>query len=574
MPMLNFLAFYLVLNTLFFLPRYVLERKNSDFIPWKGLLKGRILERIQYLINRFNYDIFRLSADLFWGVGIVLLLDNYWGIHLPTWMLFVPLFFVWVYHLYYHFFENIYKVEPLFYRDFLLLKTGAQLFFRELSIANILLFFGIVGAAFGFYYLLDNLLFYGRTVVFSFPFQILMGIIGLMTIYSLLTYNYKAYGKIVFPWSIQSLWRNIQHSLSTKKYLDQFDFKKLVDHQPYRNIQLKNKPNIYFIPIESYGKILYTHPLLKENYHQYMPKLQDQLGKEGWHTVSHLSTAPITGGASWVSYTTALFGFDIKDQGTYLTLLNKEEMRDYQHLMRWLKQQGYRNYRLAPIAGFKDMKIPWQTYQDFYAIDEWIKFDQMDYKGKLYGFGPCPPDQFSLNFAKEYINKQGDHPFFLFFITQNSHSPFTPPYEVSDDWKRLATEQQKSQPPSASIFVQPKLKDYAKSIEYQLRFLSDFVSKEGAEDDIFILMGDHQPPTFPSEKDGLETPIHVICKNKAFIQNFTEYGFQPGFLADVTQLPMKHQGFLSLFIRSLAKADGYLEDELPTYRKDGLKAFE
>lgn len=355
--------------------------------------------------------------------------------------------------------------------------------------------------------------------------------------------------------------------------MDQFDFKKLAAHHPYHNIQLKKKPNIYFIPIESYGKILLTHPELKERYQQYIPEINQKLTQKGWHCASKLSTAPITGGASWVSYTTALFGFDIKDQGTYLSLLHKKEMQNYQHLMRWFQKQGYRNYRLAPIAGFKDMKIPWKTYQDFYALDEWIKYEQMNYKGELYGFGPCPPDQFSLNFAKKYMEQQGAHPFFLFFITQNSHSPFSPPYKVADDWKKLAKGQKNEHISSSSIFVQPKLKDYANAIEYQLRFLNDFILKEGKEDDIFVLIGDHQPPTFPSENDGKETPIHLISQNKIFIKNFREYGFTTGLLANKQQDPMKHQGFLSMFVREMAKNYGKEGCEVPPYLEDGIAAF-
>ncbi len=525
--------------------------------------------RIQYLINRFNYDIFRVSADLFWIVGLILVLK----INIPTFFVFIPLFLLWIYHLYYQIFENIYKVEPLFYRDFLLLKTGVQLFFRELSIGNIGLFIGIGFLGFTYYYLLDAILIMGKEITFPIWMKTIFLGIALLSVYSLFTYNYKAYGKIVFPWSIQSLIRNMKQSAETKGYMDRFDFKKLAAHQPYKDIQLKQKPNIYFIPIESYGKILFTHPQLKERYQEYIPKINQKLKGEGWHCSSRLSTAPITGGASWVSYTTALFGFDIKDQGTYLTLLHKKEIQTYQHLMRWFQQQGYRNYRLAPIAGFKDMKIPWQTYQDFYAIDEWIKYEQMNYKGELYGFGPCPPDQFSLNFAKNYIQKQGVSPFFLFFITQNSHSPFSPPYQVANDWKKLNKGQTNDHITSSSIFVQPKIQDYANAIEYQLQFLSDFILKEGTKKDIFVLMGDHQPPTFPNEGDGMETPIHIISQNRALVENFQEYGFTSGLLADIEQQPMKHQGFLSMFMREISKNYGKEPCEIPPYLENGIDAF-
>ena len=569
---MKFILLFILLNSFFFWPRYVMERKTSRFFPIKGLSTGSIGERIKYLINRFNYDIFRLSIDFFLLCVLFFICQNWLSLSLWLFTFFIFYFLIFIYQIYYHIFENIYKIEPLFYRDFLLLKTGAQIFFREFNKINLGISLAVIAFFSLVFLLIKTMLLAVNDLSVNYFLVATVVVLGGLSLYSLFTYNYKAFGKIVFASQLQSLFRNIKYSQKTAQQLKNIDFKKLATHRPYQHLQLKEKPNIYFIAIESYGRILYDNPELFKNYKNYMQDLDSQLSQSGWHSATQLSRAPITGGASWVSYSSALFGFDIKDQGVYLSLLNKPEMHEYEHFMRWLKNKGYTNYRLAPIAGFKDMKIPWDTCSSFYAIDEWIKYKDMNYSGKLYGFGPCPPDQFSLHFAQDHISKKGSSPHFLFFITQNSHSPFTSPKEVVQNWKSLSDNTQKEQE-SSSIFVQPKLADYAQSINYQLNFISDFILKKGKENDIFMLIGDHQPPTFPRADDGLETPVHIISKNRNFVQSFSEYGFDEGLLSKDIGKNMQHEAIYSLLMNTLMKNYGEEDVDLPPFLAEGLDFF-
>lgn len=566
---MKFLLLFLVLNCFFFLPRYILERKTSTFFPYKGLFYGPVKERIQFLINRFNYDIFRLSIDFFVLTLLFFLFQNHLSFNAWHGLFFVIYAFTLTYQIYYHVFENIYKVEPLFYRDFLLLKTGGQIFFTGFTKTNAAITILVLGGFAGVFFLTK--IFLLAAVDFHPTIWILgiSGVMGFMSLYSLFNYNYKAFGKIVFPSTIQSLFRNVLFSYRTKVQLGNVDFEKLKNHRPYEHLKLINRPNIYFIPVESYGRILYDHAELKESYRLYMSSLNDLLRENSWEATTNLSLAPITGGASWVSYSSALFGFDIRDQGVYLTLLNKPEMHDYQHFLRWLKSMGYANYRLAPIAGFQGMKIPWETYRSFYAIDEWIKYEDMNYTGPLLGFGPCPPDQFSLGFAKSFMDSRQTAPNCLFFITQNSHSPFVAPEKIAGHWREWSDGSQVAQG-SSSIFIPPKLEDYARAIRYQMTFLTDFMIKEGTANDIFVLIGDHQPPSFPLEGDSLETPVHIISKNADFVNGLSQYGFEKGLIKKDQENGMRHEGIYSLLVRELVRHYGEKDNKLPEYKEQGL----
>lgn len=546
-----------------------METKGSTFIPYKGLLEGPLKERIRFLINRYNYDIFRVSADFFFATLIFLFFKSIFPLNLWLGLFFAFFLLLFIYQTYYHIFESIYQLEPTFYSNALMLKTGFQIFFRKFGWVNFSILAGVIGLLVLIFLLLKQLLITGANYQAG-PFSYtLIVFFSLLSIYSLVNYKYRSYGKIVFPSQIQSFIRNIQQSIITKTNLGNIDFERLVQDRPYKDLRLQDRPNIYFLVVESYGRLVYDNPQLFPDYQQYMQGFEQQLAEAKWFGASHLSQAPITGGASWISYTSALMGFKIKEQGTYLSLMYREEMQRYEHFVRWLNNQGYKSYRLVPIPSFKGMKIPWDQYQSFYAINEWIRPKEMQFKGKCYGFGPCPPDQYSLHFAHERIKKQSEQPFFLFFITQNSHSPFLSPEKVVPNWRDLYDA---TIPPqmSSSIFVKPKLEDYQKAIRYQMDFLFDFILKKGTSQDLFFLIGDHQPATFPKKEDGMETPVHVISKNQDLVNHFSEYGFSNGLLVKDKNANIQHEGTFSLLVRELIRNYGQPGQNLPDYLPNGI----
>ncbi|NJO68629.1 MAG: sulfatase-like hydrolase/transferase [Bacteroidetes bacterium] len=246
-----------------------------------------------------------------------------------------------------------------------------------------------------------------------------------------------------------------------------------------------------------------------------------------------------------------------------ISLLNRENIADFNHLMRYFKAQGYMNYRINAIPDNEKMKIPWTQYSNLYAIDEWIFFKSMNYKGRLYGFGPSPPDQFSLAYAHNYIKNQGKKPFTLFFITQSSHSPFISPDTIADNWEHL-NEGIMEKKKRSVFFRKPTVDDYTKAIRYQIMMLTDYILKFGEENDVFILIGDHQPPLITNGKnDGFETPIHIICKNEALIKQFENLGFNRGLEITDRTNTMKHEGFYPIFMKAFLSEYGKPGNSLP-----------
>ena len=101
--------------------------------------------------------------------------------------------------------------------------------------------------------------------------------------------------------------------------------------------------------------------------------------------------------------------------------------------------------------------------------------------------------------------------------------------------------------------------------------LTDFVLQDGTEDDLFIFIGDHQPPRVSRRNDGFATPVHIISRDAQLIATFQEYGFVPGLQVTDLAPTIKHEGLYSLFVRSLLQNYGDGNGAaLPVYLPDGF----
>ena len=560
------------LNFLLFVPAYIADMDRSSFLPWESFWQNSFVQIGKDIVyNRSNLDVFRWSIEF----SLLLFLASFL---LPARInkkkLVLAFFFSFyllllIYQIYHQSFYAIYQTPPFFYNDWGLLKVGWKIFLNDFNwrfaALMILALIGFTLIFFALKFLIDCL----SKSIFSYWSKGIMLFFFLESLVLLFRWGYQAWPEHVLQFHVAPIIKNIKESQDAHAQMKAMDIPGLVQHQPYKNIELKQWPNFFFIFIESYGRVLYDDENLRKDYMDYLPGLTNSLEKDGWFSRSILSTAPVSGGASWVSYSTFLNGFDFQNRGTYWALLNDTLFNQYQHFPRLLQTKGYRNYRLSAIGGSEDMEIPWDTYTRFYAVDEWILNEDFDYKGLLYGWGPSPPDQFSLNFANQHIReKQKGDPFTLFFITQNSHNPFLCPDEVSPDWRSL-NDSTVNQSQDSRIFEKPNIESYKKSIQYQLEFLVNFIQKEGRAEDVFVIVGDHQPPLFPQPGAGFETPLHIIGKDSVLLQQFGEQNFSSGLEVKDTSEYIKHEGFYSLLLHHLAKRYGEDSESMPPYLPNG-----
>jgi phosphoglycerol transferase MdoB-like AlkP superfamily enzyme len=265
-----------------------------------------------------------------------------------------------------------------------------------------------------------------------------------------------------------------------------------------------------------------------------------------------------------------LFGLRIDNQPQYLALRSRYQAASYPDMGSTLRAQGYR-YAWVSSLDEELNDSAWAKYENFLKPDVWLRHRDLEYTGPQYGWGPAPPDQYVLNYAHARLQAESDQPLFYVTITQNSHYPWDLPPALLDDWRAFNEMPPETTTTDVEIEHADKRQRYLRAIEYELRMLTDFILKNGDENSIFILVGDHQPPQVSRRADGWETPVHIVAKNPAFLDAFREYGFTPGLEVDMAQKPLRHEGMYSLLMHELFGQFGSSQMAPPEYWPDGVK---
>ena len=563
-PELGFWLLLILLNALLFVPRYILDISESSFFP--NLVQAEqnnVYSLFKQFFIRQNHDIFRISFD-FLALTLLFSIPKNWSTNWRSITLFILYFIFLAYQTYSAVFEHIYHTNPLFYNDLSAIKTGFLIVYSGFSInflMIILLLLVILLLLFkAIHFTILKSKFLGKAS------KIVISILLLLLLFNL-KYGFNIGSANSIQYQSVLIVKNIQQSILAQKNLAQFSVKKMQAANNYQNANLQSKPNIVVIAIESYGEILLEHPELQKKYREQLQKFQKKITENGFYANSALSISPVKGGMSWVAYSNFNLGFNVKNQGTYDALLNKPDLRNYDDFFKTFKKYGYKNYRLVPILKTGKIVIPWELYASFYSVDEWITFENLNYNGALFGFGPAPPDQFSLNKAKEIIDKQKS-PYTLFFLTVSSHNPFLVP-NVTSKWKTL-NQTKRGKIDGANLLVKPTLENYSKAIDYELSVVSEFIVNNRDSNTIYVIFGDHQPPFIADNSKSFATPLHIISKNKKFNQGFLKYGFSSEILPDTGKQEVYHEGIYSLFMIEFIRVFGQTES-LPNYLPKGIQ---
>jgi hypothetical protein len=400
--------------------------------------------------------------------------------------------------------------------------------------------------------------------------RIIILIGGLLLLFNVVKSGITLNANHVFQIAGAKIVDNLQHSSETAKNISQLSVVELNKlSASYKQYQLAYEPDVYLMFVESYGKIVYQDSVFRGLYSEFTRECEKELNNNGWNIASNLSLSPVSGGGSWLSYSSVMFGFRFPNQGTYLYFLRNTEIQKYTNILRYFQGNGYKSFWINPMPENINMKIPWKLYTDFYSVDDWITYDELDYNGKLYGFGPSPPDQFSLFRAEQIIQQDSATPKIVFNITHNSHNPFFTPDSVIHDWRSLSKGKVEADPPSMFI-RKPIAIDYIKSIKYELQTLTRFIVETNNKKALFIIIGDHQPPVLTTVESGFETPVHIIASDSAFISGFRNYGFSDGLFVKDSSEGIRHEAIYSMLLHEILRRYGTDTTHLPKYLPKGF----
>ncbi|MEZ4659314.1 MAG: hypothetical protein R2911_17260 [Caldilineaceae bacterium] len=439
-PNVTFWLCFFILNALLFLPLYWLNRDSSSFLPLGHPLRDGFASFFNgLLVWRDNFDPFRLNVEA--PILVALWVHVGWLRGRVYRILFAIVYIIaLIYYIYEGVALSMFAVEPVFYGQYEWFVDGATFLLEHMQLPiylYIAAISGLIAAVLAIWALISAMLGGVPVEKLSRWSRMSVAIIALVALGCTIWFRAALANPMMAVSSLSyKLEKNVEESLRLYKDVSSFDDTLMREAYDYRGMDMAKKPNLYLIFIESYGSVLYKRPDYLQQYTALTTELDATLKEHGLHVKSTLSTAPTWGGGSWMSYTSAFMGMRINEHPEYLTLFDKYQTQTYPDLGYYLKSQGYQYYRLAALST-ELSESSWQKYMNFYKADEWIRYHDLDYTGPGYGWGPAPPDQYTINKAHELITQKTDGPFALFYITQNSHYPWIPHPTLVDDWHTL-----------------------------------------------------------------------------------------------------------------------------------------
>ena len=341
----------------------------------------------------------------------------------------------------------------------------------------------------------------------------------------------------------------------------------LEQHRSFKAI-LQNpksiRPNIHLLFIESYGTILTQNPRLRDQYFKLLDQLERDLTRNAWQISSTLTTAPVFGGQSWLSVASSLIGRDISTQEQWGWLVDRH--KKVSSLVSDMQSLGF-----VTVGNFPSLDTlqDQAEFTDLFGFDHILTRKQFQYQKSEHMIARDIPDQYSLHFTYQNLLEKQNQPFLQVWLGYSSHPPWTKIPPFLDDWTQMKDIHKPAEPLSLQDiwqgfrfkFINKYLSDgflseqtedhYIRAIYYSLTSIQQYIQLTGQQNDIYIVLGDHQPRLNASRTYGLQTPIHIISPaalGKAWIP--IEKGFRQGFHTP-NSVPISHQQIRELVQRIL-----------------------
>jgi len=343
------------------------------------------------------------------------------------------------------------------------------------------------------------------------------------------------------------------------------------------------RPDVFLLLIESYGRMMYADPNLKNQHARRMAEMQARTESEGWASASGYSASSVSGGRSWMAEASILLGTPVTYEALYQHLM--VHAGELPSLVSLTHKQGYQTLLLAG----SDRERPGIKLANPYGYDAYISFDTLDYRGRPFGWG-IVPDQFSLGFVNSRYLQARSGPIFLNAHLISSHAPWKviPPWV--EDWRTLGSApspgaRQENDGPKTVLRSLRRFKrddaqhdwymgnlteglrrGYERAIDYELSVVEDFLLRQ-KRPALIIVMGDHQPPVIPNKQDPFDVPVHVFSQDKLLLGQFLSAGYVPGLSPQKSV--STHSGLLSLVARTLV-SNANPTAQLPPFRPEGV----
>jgi hypothetical protein len=316
--------------------------------------------------------------------------------------------------------------------------------------------------------------------------------------------------------------------------------------------------DIYVFVIEAYGYAAHSRDDLFSQLEPDFLRFQDVLSRAGYGMVSNYLLAPVAGGFSWLAEATFLTGQWINSQPVFLQLYDQPVST----LPGFLYHGGYYTFTVKPGTVHGSWPEGWDLFRFREAM---VAYDgDFNFRGPWFSYVPIT-DQFAIHAAHQRIQELRSpggaaefRPLLAYYQLVSSHTPFNriPPY--IENWDDLG---------DGSIYHQladqiltfdntwtggSQLDEgFVASISYVFTVISEYIDRflDHERNPIIIVFGDHQPQRPIREQYAhLSVPIHIASRDPEILQQFTRFGFTPGFRGNQPPPHIPMSDFFPLFV--------------------------
>lgn len=272
--------------------------------------------------------------------------------------------------------------------------------------------------------------------------------------------------------------------------------------------------DVLFVFVESYGHSTLELQPYASTVQQALADFEDAVEAVGYGVRSAWLTAPIHGGQSWLAHATLLSGLRIDDQRRYESLVVSER----QTLVADFRRAGWRTLAVLPAT-----RRAWPEGR-FYGFDRVYAAKDLGYAGESFDWITMP-DQYTLSALDRLELDRRDRPPIMATVALiSSHAPWTPLPPLFD-WEAMGdgavfTRELRSGDAPAVVWLDPERvrAQYLRSIGYVLRTIQSWLVRRGRDNELFVVVGDHQPARIISGDDtSFEVPIHLLARDSRLL---------------------------------------------------------
>jgi len=303
--------------------------------------------------------------------------------------------------------------------------------------------------------------------------------------------------------------------------------------------------NVYLFLIESYGEAVLEQPSLRARVAPEYRRFDAELSRGGFQIASALLDSPTYGGRSWLAQATLLTGVAVHDQVEFELLRGAQP----QTLAQLFRAAGYRTVLSQPGT------VRPSSEPDLLHFEQYYFAHDLGYRGPRFGWATMP-DQFVLDSVRRReSSKSAPRSTFFCYALVSSHVPWSALPPIVEDWSRLGDGSVFRGLPARQyrtswLSLSGARTAYADAIVYDFEVLRRYIAEFVRDDSLLIILGDHQPHSDVTEQNPSHAvPVHVLSRNRAFIDPFRAHGYTPGMLADQAR---PHRGLQSLMLDLLA----------------------